>query len=215
MARDFLDRYSRGDTVCHRLPAPLKILLTGTVIIAAALLPVAMWPLHVCLAVIVFMGLSLAEIPLAYLWRRILLLTPCVVCIALAVPLSRAFTAGWEIMATIMVRAGVSFLAGLWLVNVTPFDQLLAAFGKLGMPRLMIDLLAFMYRYVFVLFDELARMRTARRARTFGPRGAWAEWKSTTQLLGMLLIRAMNRAERIYGAMCARNWSGKVRPLDS
>lgn len=214
MSHDFLDRYSRGNTVCHRLPERLKIVVVLAIILAAGLLPIRLWPVHACLAILVFIGLSVAEIPLAYLWRRVMLLFPFVVCVALAVPMSRGFTAGWEIGAGIVIRAFVSFLAGLWLVNVTPFDRMLAAFGRLGMPRVLVDLLSFMYRYVFVLFDELGKMRTARRARNFGARGAWAEWKSTTQLLGMLLIRAMNRAERIHGAMCARNWSGKVRPLD-
>ena len=33
-------------------------------------------------------------------------------------------------------------------------------------------------------------------------------------MIGMLLIRSLNRAERIHGAMCSRGWDGEVRWLD-
>src|SRR4029079_6038976 len=97
----------------------------------------------------------------------------------------------------------------------TPFDRLLVAFRQLGMPRVCVTLLAFTYRYAFVVFDELARMRTAQRARTFGPRGPWAAWKGTVQLVAMLMIRSLDRAERVHNAMLARGWQGDVRTLES
>jgi len=57
-------------------------------------------------------------------------------------------------------------------------------------------------------------MRTARQARTFGSPGLAFRWRIATQLIGMLLVRAMSRAERVHGAMCARGWDGRVRSLD-
>ena len=214
MARDFLDRYSRGTTVCHRLPVRAKIVATLAVIVLAVALPAALWPAHGCLVCLVFVGHSLAEIPLAYLARRVMLFLPLVAATALAVPLSRSFTGGWDLAAAIVLRALVAFLAGLWLVNTTPFDRLLSGFRRLGMPRTFGGMLAFVYRFIFVLFDELARMRTAQRARTFGRRSPRERWKMAVQLVGMLLIRALDRAERIHGAMCARGWSGEFHPLD-
>ena len=214
MVPDFLDRYSHGRSPCHRMPARLKIVLTLAVILTAALAPISAWPVHGVLATLIFLGLSVAGIPLSYLWRRIALFLPFVACLGLALPASKGFHAGWDLMAAVVVRALVSFLAGLWLVNVTPFDRLLAALSQLGMPRIFAEMLAFMYRYIFVLFDEMSRMHTARRARTFSPRSRWFEWKLTAQLLGMLLIRALDRAERIHGAMLSRNWTGRSHPLD-
>lgn len=214
MPGDFLDRYSLGNTICHRCPARLKVLLTVAVIAGCTLLPMAYWPAHGCLACIVFVGLSLAEIPLEYLIRRLALFLPLVLMTALAVPLSRGFAGGWETAAAVVIRSVVAFLAALWLVSTTPFDRLLAAMCRLGMPRLFAGLLAFTYRYVYVLFDELARMKTAQRARTFKAQSAWKSWTGTTHLVGMLLIRALDRAERIHGAMTSRGFQGKMHTLD-
>jgi cobalt/nickel transport system permease protein len=117
-------------------------------------------------------------------------------------------------MTAIVFRSLLAFLALIWLVNVMPFDQLLFTLRRLWVPEILIAMLAFMYRYVFVLWDELDRMRVARRARTFGDGALWLRWKASAQLIGMLLIRAMERAERVHGAMCARGWDGRVRFFD-
>jgi cobalt/nickel transport system permease protein len=214
MPPEFLDPYSRGTTLCHRLPVRLKIVLTLAVILAVALVPISAWPVQGCLGCLIFAAHSVAGIPLAYLLRRLMLFLPFVLCIAVAVPMSNGFSSGWDVAATVVMRSVLSFLAGLWLVNVTPFGSLLAGLRGLGMPRVFASMLAFMYRYVFVLFEELARMRTAQRARSFGPRPLWQEWKCTGYLLGGLLIRALTRAERIHDAMCARGWRGEFRSLD-
>src|SRR5215471_3437981 len=211
MPADFLDRYSRGTTVCHRLSPWLKIVLTLAVIVATALLPPSMWPAQGCLACLVFAAHTVAEIPVSYLMRRVALVSPLVLMTALAVPLSSGFQSGWETALGVICRAMVAFLAALWLVNTTPFDRLLAALGRMGVPRVFVSLLAFVYRYLFVLFDEISRMRTAQRARTFGRRPARERWNHSVQLVGMLLIRALDRAERIHGAMCARGWRGKMQ----
>jgi cobalt/nickel transport system permease protein len=192
----------------------LKIVLTLAVIVLAVLLPVSLWPAQGCLASLVFVAHTLAGIPVGYLVRRVALILPLVVMTALAVPLSHKFAHGWETAIGIVVRAVVAFLAALWLVSTTPFDRLLAAFCRLGMPRVFAALLAFVYRYVFVLFDELARMRTAQRARTFGRRPGRTRWTSAIQLVGTVLIRAIDRAERIHGAMSSRGWTGNFTTLD-
>jgi cobalt/nickel transport system permease protein len=215
---NYLDRYGRSKSLCHRLPPRLKILLTLAFILAAMAVPArhmaGYWPAHGVLASLIFAGHSLARIPLAYLGRRLAIFLPVVLAFSLAIPLSQGFAAGWEMAAAIFARSTLAFLAVLWLVNVMPFDQLLVTLRRLWVPELLVAMLAFMYRYSFVLWNELDKMRTARRARTFDERGVWPRWRSSAQLIGMLLIRAMGRAERVHGAMCARGWDGRVRMLD-
>ena len=61
--------------------------------------------------------------------------------------------------------------------------------------------------------NELDRMATARRARTFNRRDSLA-WSLLTGLIGMLFLRTFERAERVHGAMLARGWDGAIRSLD-
>lgn len=211
---DYLDRFSRSQSICHRLPPRGQLLLAFLAILASVSVPVELWPLHGALACLVFVGHTLAGIPLSYLAKRLAVFLPMVLMLSISMPLSQGFARGWEIMAAILIRSTLSFLAGLWLVNVMPFERLLATLRGLWVPEVLVAILAFMYRYLFVLWDELDKMRVARRARTFGEGSLRFRWKTSAQLIGMLLIRAMERAERVHGAMCARGWDGRVRTLD-
>jgi cobalt/nickel transport system permease protein len=62
-----------------------------------------------------------------------------------------------------------------------------------------------MHRYLFVLLDEMERMQRARRSRTFVA-SRTSVWRGSAQVAALLFVRASERAERVYLAMCARGW---------
>ena len=121
---------------------------------------------------------------------------------------------GWGVVAlALLVKDSLAFLATVLLVRVTTFRKVLVAIRKLGGPRLLVATLHFMYRYLFVLADELDRMLHARRARTFRHSGR-LEWLLLSGLIGRLFLRSFERGERVHDAMLARGWDGTVRTLD-
>lgn len=209
----YWDRYGRRGTFCHRLPPAVKVLLTLGVVAAGLCVPVRFWPVHGVLACLAFVGHTLARVPLSYLLRRLALFLPVVFLLSMSIPLSQGFATGWGVTAAILFRSTLAFVAILWLVNVMPFEQLLVTLRRFRVPAVLVAMLAFMYRYSFVVWDELGKMRTARKARSFRG-GMRLEWKAAIQLIGLLLIRALGRAERVHGAMCARGWDGRVRTLE-
>lgn len=203
-----------GSTVCHRLPAGLKLLLVALVIAAGLAIPAENWPAHGMLAALVLAGHTFAGIPLRYLLRRLALFLPLLLMFAASLPLSHGGNRGWELGVSIALRGLLAFLCMLWLIHVLPFPQLLAALGRYHCPAVLLAMMAFMYRFSFLLFHEVERMTAARRARSFGRTGFWFRWRVGAQVIGMLLIRSMRRAERVHGAMLARGWTGSVRVLE-
>jgi cobalt/nickel transport system permease protein len=97
----------------------------------------------------------------------------------------------------------------LTLIAVTGFNAVCMALDKLGTPRVFVVQLVFLYRYIFVLVDEAARMVRARALRTF--EGGGSGIKAYGPLVGHLLLRTMNRAQRVYMAMCCRGFDGEIR----
>lgn len=89
--------------------------------------------------------------------------------------------------------------------NTTAFSEMLGVLRRVRVPSLLITTLALMHRYLFVLVDETGRMQRARASRTFA-RGHRARWQTLATVLSQLFVRASERAERIYAAMCARGW---------
>ncbi len=210
MAGNYWDRYARQGTICHRLPTGFKLGVTAGVILVGCLIPVEYWQAHVMLLTLVFVGHTFAGIPLSYLMRRLSLFMPMLLLLSMSLPLSQGGDAGWRMAGAILLRGLLAFTTMLWLVNITTTDRLLVAMRKYGVPGIIVATLAFMYRYLFLVWDELDRMRNARQARTFGRPTLGQRWKYGTQLIGMLLVRSLTRSERIYGAMCARGWNGTV-----
>ncbi|RMG39241.1 MAG: hypothetical protein D6725_05575 [Planctomycetota bacterium] len=211
----YWDRYGRGATVCHRWPIEAKLGVVTAITVVALLIPVEHWPLFGVLLAVVFVGHSLARIPLAYLMRRLAFFLPLVLMLGATIPAAEGFSGGWETMWLIVFRSVVTFLALVWLVSVAPFDLLLATLNRYRCPPVLTATMACMYRYVYVLWDELGRMQTARRARTFKRLPRWRQWYEGAQLIGMLLLRAFGRAERVHGAMLARGFAGRVRFFDT
>lgn len=83
------------------------------------------------------------------------------------------------------------------------------AMGQLRLPKKLIHLFLFTVRYIGVLFDEYRRLRLAMRARAFVAGSNRHTWRSFGWLMGMLLVRSLERSERILAAMKCRGFNGR------
>jgi cobalt/nickel transport system permease protein len=202
MQHDFLDRFSRMDSPIHRLPAGCKLATALLVSIAIVTTPRQYWPGLAGVAVGLLVVAALSRIPWTFLLRRLIFLEPFVLG---ATGLAIFQPHGWVIFATLVAKSTLCLLTMVLLSNTTPFAELLEVLRRCRVPGLLITTLALMYRYLFVLVDESQRMSRARASRTF-TRNPLGRWRMLSTVVGQLFVRASQRAERIYAAMCARGW---------
>jgi cobalt/nickel transport system permease protein len=127
---------------------------------------------------------------------------------------------GLRQFATIAFKSWVSVQAALLLTFTTPFPEIVEALRRLRVPKLMVAIISFMYRYLAVLTDEATRMLRARSARAASidgqPKGSLT-WRAKVvgSMVGSLFLRAYERSERIYAAMQSRGFTGELRFLDT
>ncbi|MFZ5801007.1 MAG: energy-coupling factor transporter transmembrane component T family protein, partial [Candidatus Omnitrophota bacterium] len=107
-----------------------------------------------------------------------------------------------------LIRALLASTAMIVILSTTRFTQLLDGLKALGAPLVFIRMASFMYRYIFILEDEMEKMKRALACRSVSPRKGWLHFKVFANLLGVLFIRAFERSERIYLAMQARGYDG-------
>ncbi len=186
----------------HRLPAGVKMAAAMGGICAIVSIPRAHAPWLAAAAA----ALGLAAIPSRLSWkflaRRMVLVGPLAIGAAL---LSLFQPGGGKAFLFLVAKAVLCLFTMTLLAGTTPFAEMLRVLRTIRMPALLVTTAALMYRYLFVLSDEAGRMKRARTSRTFTPHRARSWWNSAT-VLGHLFIRASERAERIYTAMCARGW---------
>ncbi|OGH56430.1 MAG: cobalt ECF transporter T component CbiQ [Candidatus Lindowbacteria bacterium RIFCSPLOWO2_12_FULL_62_27] len=105
------------------------------------------------------------------------------------------------IAAAARVACDMAWMAALFLT--TPFTEQIAVLRKIRVPGVLVDTLAFMYRYVFLLWDEFDRMWTAAKARG-GMSNRARRIDTTSRLAAQIFLQAYDRAERIDLSIRAR-----------
>jgi cobalt/nickel transport system permease protein len=75
-----------------------------------------------------------------------------------------------------------------------------------------VNQLSFTYRYLFVLADEAVRMVRAHALRS--PDRPQPALRVAGSLLGLLLLRTLDRARRVHAAMLCRGFDGELRRLE-
>ena len=147
---------------------------------------------------------------------------PFVFVITVAIPFVHAYTSPdrgmilgyFSLFLGMIVKSSLSIISIILLINSTHFSDFLKGLERLRVPHLIIMILSFMYRYIYVVQDELMRMWQAKESRSLGTR-KWLHIRVLANMVGVLFIRSYERAEMVYCAMCSRGYTGdmpKVRP---
>jgi len=204
MHHHFIDQYSELDSPLHRAKPELKIIFSLIFILAAVLAPVSAAPLIALYFGGLFLAVLLSRVPLWHHLKRILTLLPFTVLIALSALFAQN---GWLIFLQVIIKSTLSILTLSLLFSTTPFPQFLSGLKRLRFPKIFIMLFSFMYRYVYILENELMRMQLAATARNFSGRPLYRA-RTLANMSGSLLLRAFERGERVYQAMAARGYQG-------
>jgi cobalt/nickel transport system permease protein len=152
--------------------------------------------------VVLLLIAACSRLPVLDLARKLLWVEPFALGVAF---LSLLQNHGIVIFAAMLVRSTLCLFCVVLLSSTTRFADLLQALRRARFPSLLVTTLALMHRYVFLLYDEMGRMRRARRSRTL-TRDRFSVWRSSATIIAHLFVRSFEHAERIYAAMCARGW---------
>jgi len=214
-----LDRLASQDTPVHRLDPRAKVVTT--LVFLATVVSFSKYDILPMLPFAIFPVVMASEgrLPTRFLVRKLLAVAPFALVIGFFNPwLDREIVAyfgsigisgGWVSYGSIVLRFLLTTSAALVLVGTTGMMGVCMAIERLGAPDVFATQLLFLYRYIFVLGEETMRMARARALRSFGNRGLGV--RVYAQMLGQLLLRTYDRAQRIYLAMQCRGFDGHVR----
>ncbi len=198
----FGHQHAHRQSPIHRLPARTKMGVAAVIIAGTVLAPLNWTGWFLGVPAILICIVFLSRISLVFLLQRLLVLSPFILGVAAA--------NAWEPVGSARgiaaaVKSGICLLTVILVSSTTPLSRLLKVLRTWHVPALLITTVALLHRYLVVLADEAERMRRARYSRTFTS-GRTFRWRSLASVVGQLFVRASERAERIYDAMCARGW---------
>ncbi len=214
----YLDNLSYQDTPIHRIEPRVKIITTMLFLVTvvsmpsyqvSGLMPFFLYPVFI---------LAIGNIPVRFLLKKLLMVSPFVLMVALFNPLfdktpvfvlrGITITGGWLSFLSIIIKFLLTIGTAILLIATTSFNGICEGLSALGVPRVFVVQLMLLYRYIFVLTEEAMRMVRARDSRAPGKKGK--DMRVFIHLIGVLLVRTIARAERVYAAMLSRGFSGEV-----
>ncbi len=228
MQHSFIDKYADGNSALHRLDPRVRICLFLLLILATVITPPQrFFHLIELMAVLGFL-LALSRIPIGFILQRVLMVLPFLLMIVLMAPFLEVRTPTMTVnlrltqitvdtrlllTAAVVTKSIISVVSMILLINTGRFSEFLKALQKLRMPSVLVSILMFIYRYVFIIVDQFQRMLAARKARTFS-HSRKQRYRGLPQIVGMGFIRSSEHAERVYAAMLARGFDGTVRTMN-
>ncbi|XCH79176.1 MAG: cobalt ECF transporter T component CbiQ [Candidatus Dehalobacter alkaniphilus] len=120
---------------------------------------------------------------------------------------------GMETAVRLFFRALGAVSCLYYLSLNTPMVGLLSVLRKLKCPKLLVELMSLIYRFIFILMETAETMYTAQSSR-LGYSSLKAGYHSLGALASTLFIRAYKRSEEIYTAMEARGYDGDISVLE-
>ncbi|MHB1420842.1 MAG: cobalt ECF transporter T component CbiQ [Bacillota bacterium] len=212
-----LDELAEKKTIIHNIHPLMKVLTTCVYLIVtvsfnkyefSGLLPLFFY---------IIIVIALADIPIVPLLKRMLIVSPFIIGIGLFNPFFDhspmvvlpwiQISGGWISFFSILTKGVLTILAALVLIATTGMTRIAAALGMIRIPRVFILQLLLTYRYISVLIEEVGRTVRAYSLRSRDEKGIrFSNWGS---LAGHLLIRTLERAQRVYHSMCCRGFAGE------
>ncbi len=218
----------------HRLDPRVKVVMAALFILATLLIPDGAWQGLIFTQAVALSLIAIAGLSWGMVLKRSLVILPfsltafTVIFVTPGVPLAPLHLGPWTLTPTdagvirfisILWRGLLSIQFAILLTATTRFPDLLHAFRHLRLPGSLVAILAFMYRYLFVLSDEAARLMRARQARSARlpqrARRTSLLWRGKVagHMAGQLFLRSLERGERVHQAMLARGYRGHMYTL--
>lgn len=205
-------------TPLQRVDARAKLLVTVTFLVAMLSLPVTCLSDLLLFAVYPAAMCAWGRVDFNRIAKHSLVVLPLVLFVGVFNPLidrepmfhvgDVTISRGWVSFAAIVVRGMLSVQAVLLLIYSTGFLNLCRAMRRLHMSAVLTTQLLMLYRYIFVLVMQAQSMLRAITSRNVARRGLTLSMWGT--VVGQLLIRTLERAERIHLAMSARGFTGRI-----
>ena len=209
--------------------------MTVFYILSNAILPDGSWSAFALAWLLLLISNDLARVGLGFTFKRSFVVIPftLVAISAIFSPLGEPL-AVWNLgfvtlvptdfglirFFSILIRSWLSVQMAILLVATTQFPDLIHALEHLRLPRILTTIIAFLYRYLFVLSNEALRIIRARDARSAGlpgvKQGGSLSWRAKTSgsMVGQLFLRSYERSDRIYNAMISRGYTGHIRTFN-
>ena len=211
--------FAAGNSVIHRIDPRNRIICAAAYSIVVAVahqVATLLCAFGVACILICFARLSAKD-----LLKRLGVVAGFLLLVWLVMPVTYEGESIGRVAGFTVTRPGVSLSARITLKSISIVLTLMAliatiqlatlghALERLRIPSKIVYLFMMTYRYIFVIEKEYHRLLRAAKMRGFRPGTNVHTYKTYAYFIGILFIRAVERADRVSHAMKCRGFSGR------
>ena len=113
----------------------------------------------------------------------------------------------------ITIKSNAIMLMMIALVMTTSIFTLGHAMHELRVPQKIVHLFFFTYRYLHVMQREYIRLVNSMKIRGFRAKTNVHTYRTFAYMIGMIIVRSFDRAQRVHNAMLCRGFNGNLYSL--
>ena len=134
-----------------------------------------------------------------------------------AIPIGNWYLTGSKeaiLYALQLILTALSSVSCLYFLSFnTPMPDILNVLGSLHCPKILMELMLLIYRFIFILLSVSSAITNSQHSR-LGNKDYKTSLKSFSALASVLLVRSFKRANALYDAMESRCYDGTIRVLN-
>lgn len=215
--------FAGGNSIIHRIDPRFKVVAATFFSFTTALcyeFPTLFIALTIAVGTIFFAGVNLWQVA-----KRLAIVNAFVLFLWIILPLTyggndiyalgpvKIYLSGMILAAKITLKSNSILLVLIGCVATMSSATLGHTLNRLRMPEKLVFLFLLTYRYIFVIQQEYQKIIRSIKIRGFTPKTTLRTYKTIAYVVGMLLIRASERADRVFNAMRCRGFKGKYYSL--
>lgn len=219
-----LEEFAEGNSFFHKLDPRIKFLIIlPTVFLMANMksLENSLMALIICATFIIF-----TKIPFKKLLNRLLTVNAFILLLWFFLPFGMegeiifklgpyfATKEGFHRVTLITLKSNAIVIMTIALLGTSQVFSLAHALEYFKVPKKLILLFFFFYRYISVIHDEYIKMKKTLLIRCFKPSTNLHTYRTLGYFIGMLIIKSFDRSQRIYNAMLCRGFKDKFPLID-
>lgn len=215
--------FATGSSVIHRIDPRFRVIAAVGFSFAVALC----YEFSALFTALAFAVISvlLCRIRLTHVLKRLALVNVFILLFWVVLPLTvkgpvsyspgplTLYQAGIVFAAKLTIKSNAILLVLIAYIATMSFATLGHSLNRLNVPEKLVFLLMITYRYIFVIAHEYHKILRSIKIRGFKAKTNLHTYKTFAYVIGMLLIRASERADRVYNAMRCRGFKGKYYSL--
>lgn len=219
-----IDRFAHRESSIQRWDPRLKIFSLGVFIFGISLLKTI--PLAFAALGVAVLCLCISRIPVSFIAHGmkwvIMFLIPFIIILPLTFSAGESTRiigipfrlGGLRLAILIFIKAIAIVLTTYAIFGSARFNVSMIAIQRLRCPKIIIQIILFTYRYIFLFLEEMKRMDSSMRSRGFVPKTDLSTLRFFGNFVGTLLVRSFERTIRVYNAMLSKGYNGEFHTLE-